>query len=75
MVAKQSEKVLAEFDAEAMMHSDGESEDNMDDTHQDLALDLPRHFMSVSPRGNQALNSKITKINSQTFTYRWRRGR
>ena len=56
-VAKQSEKVLEEFDEEAMMHSDGEgegeSEDNMDDTSQDLALDLPRHFMSVSPRGKQ----------------------
>ena len=52
-VAKQSEKVLEEFDEEAMMHSDAESEDNMDDTSQDLALDLPRHFMSVSPRGKQ----------------------
>ena len=50
-VARQSEKVLEEFHEEAMMHSDGESEDNMDDTSQDLALDLPRHFMSVSPRG------------------------
>ena len=50
-VAKQSEKVLEQFDEEAMMHSDGESEDNLDDTSQDLALDLPRHFMSVSPRG------------------------
>ena len=56
-VTQQSEKVLQEFDEEAMMHSDGEgeaeSEDNMDDTSQDLALDLPRHFMSVSPRGKQ----------------------
>ena len=57
-VAKQSEKILEGFDEEAMMHSDGESEDNMDDTSPDLALDLPRHFMSVSPRGKD--NTALT---------------
>ena len=33
-----------------MMQSDDDSDDNMDDS-QDMSIDLPRHFMSVSPRG------------------------
>lgn len=36
-------KALEDMEEEAMMHSEGEDEEN-------LALDLPRHFMSISPR-------------------------
>jgi len=41
-------------DGDDNMHSDEEGfDDNMDDSSQELGIDLPRHFLSVSPRGGE----------------------
>ena len=41
-------------DREDDMHSDEEPfDDDMDDSSQELGIDLPRHFLSVSPRGGE----------------------
>ena len=46
---------MAKSQGDTKMMDDSEGEDDsMDDSSQDLTMDLPRHFLSVSPRGEGA---------------------
>ena len=64
-ICKKSGNVLADFEDEAMMNSEGEEEDTLHGTSQDqshdLALDLPRHFMSVSPSGGAEEGDEVSQ--------------
>jgi len=56
-IAKNSNSDIME-EGDDDMQSD-EEPDNFDDSSQDLALEMPRHFLSVSPRGGDMSGSPL----------------